>query len=452
MIHSSVLKIPEYSKISRLLEAALLLLIILFIGNSVKAEPLKLTVDEARDKALEFNRSYLSAKEEINKADGEVVKARAGALPTINANSLYTRNFNIPKMYFENDGETQSFQFGYKNSFQFGLTLQQSIFQGGKVFTAYSIAKDYKKYTQALLDQVKNEVIYQAEMLFYSALLERTQLLVLKKAFEANSYNLEVVEKQYSQGVVSEFEVLRARVEKNNLLPSILAIESNLRLSEKQLKSFIGIDLNLEIELIEQADDTAASNVPTMDALIQQALTQRPEVKQTDLLVDITRKAVKIYKANYYPSLVAFAAYDWQASSDQFSMSDNISKSASAGLSLSIPIFQGGGRSGDVGYRKADHRQALLTQMQLKDDIKLEVEGAYDRLMQAKKSLDIQGANIAEAEEGLRIANVRYKSGVGTQLEVLSAQVALTDARNAQAEAIFQFRQARAELKKTTSL
>lgn len=452
MIHSSVLKIPEYSKISRLLEAALLLLIILFIGNSVKAEPLKLTVDEARDKALEFNRSYLSAKEEINKADGEVVKARAGALPTINANSLYTRNFNIPKMYFENDGETQSFQFGYKNSFQFGLTLQQSIFQGGKVFTAYSIAKDYKKYTQALLDQVKNEVIYQAEMLFYSALLERTQLLVLKKAFEANSYNLEVVEKQYSQGVVSEFEVLRARVEKNNLLPSILAIESNLRLSEKQLKSFIGIDLNLEIELIEQADDTAASNVPTMDALIQQALTQRPEVKQTDLLVDITRKAVKIYKANYYPSLVAFAAYDWQASSDQFSMSDNISKSASAGLSLSIPIFQGGGRSGDVGYRKADHRQALLTQMQLKDDIKLEVEGAYDRLMQAKKSLDIQGANIAEAEEGLRIANVRYKSGVGTQLEVLSAQVALTDARNAQAQAIFQFRQARAELKKTTSL
>jgi len=452
VIHSSVLKIPEYSKISRLLEAALLLLIILFIGNSVKAEPLKLTVDEARDKALEFNRSYLSAKEEINKANGEVVKARAGALPTINANGLYTRNFNIPKMFFENEGETQSLQFGYKNSFQFGLTLQQSIFQGGKVFTAYSIAKDYKKYTQALLDQVKNEVIYQAEMLFYSALLERTQLLVLKKAFEANSYNLEVVEKQYSQGVVSEFEVLRARVEKNNLLPSILAIESNLRLSEKQLKSFIGIDLNLEIELIEQADDTAASNVPTMDALIQQALTQRPEVKQTDLLVDITRKAVKIYKANYYPSLVAFAAYDWQASSDQFSLSDNISKSASAGLSLSIPIFQGGGRSGDVGYRKADHRQALLTQMQLKDDIKLEVEGAYDRLMQAKKSLDIQGANIAEAEEGLRIANVRYKSGVGTQLEVLSAQVALTDARNAQAEAIFQFRQARAELKKTTSL
>jgi len=450
--HSSYLFLPKNLVIAWLLKVSLLFLITMFIGLTAKAEPLKLTVDDVRGKALEFNRNYLSAQEEITKANGEVVKARAGALPTINANGLYTRNFNIPKMFFENDGETQSLQFGYKNSFQFGVTLQQSIFQGGKVFTAYSIAKDYKKYSQALLDQTKNEVIYNAEVIFYSAILEKSRLMVLEKALEANSYNLEVVEKQFSQGVVSEFEVLRARVEKNNLLPGILAVESNLRLSKKQLKSFIGIDLNTEIELIELVDDTSTASIPGMDDLIQQSLTQRPEVKQTDLLVDISRKAIKIYKGDYYPSLVAFAAYDWQSSSDQFSISDNISKSATAGLSLSIPIFQGGARSGEVGYRKADHRQAQLMQMQLKDDIKLEVEGAYDRLMQAKKSLDIQGVNIAEAEEGLKIANVRYKSGVGTQLEVLSAQLALTDARSAQAEAIFQFRQARAELKKATSL
>ncbi len=379
----------------------LLMFVTLFLITNIDAQPLKLNIEDVREKALEFNRNYLSAKEEMVKADGEVVKARSGALPTINATGLYTRNFIIPKMFFEDNEETTSLQFGYKNSFQFGVTLQQSIFQGGKVFTAYSIAKDYKKY---------------------------------------------------SQGMVSEFEVLRARVEKNNLLPGMLAVESNLRLSEKQLKSFLGINLNSEIVLIEQVDDTAIANIPSMDELIQKALLQRPEVKQTDLLVDISRKAIKIAKGDYYPSVAAFASYNWQSTSDEFSLSNNVSKSATAGISLNIPIFQGGARSGDVGYRKADHRQAQLMQNQLKDDIKLEVEGSYDRLLQAKKSLDIQGVNIAEAEEGLKIANLRYKSGVGTLLEVLSAQVALTDARNAQAEAIFQFRQARAELKKATSL
>ncbi len=452
MSRSSELIIPEYTKAKWWLNVLLLTFLTIILISTANAEPLKLKVEDVRSKAIEFNRSYLSAQEEITKADGEVVKARAGAFPTISANGLYTHNFNIPKMFFEADGETQSLQFGYKNSFQFGITLQQSIFQGGKVFTAYSIARDYKKYSQALLDQAKNEVIYNAEMLFYSAILSKSQLTVLEKAFEANSYNLEVVEKQYSQGMVSEFEVLRARVEKNNLLPTLLAVESNLRLSEKQLKSFIGLDLNQDVELIESVDDTATSNIPTMNELIQEALVQRPEIKQTDLLVDMSRKAIKIAKGDYYPSLAAFASYDWQASSDEFSLGDNISKSATAGLSLSVPIFQGGARSGNVGYRKADHRQAQLMQMQLKDDIRLEVEAAYDRLTQAKKSLEIQGVNIAEAEEGLKIANLRYKSGVGTLLEVLSAQVALTDARNAQAEAIFQFRQARSEIKKTTSL
>jgi len=438
--------------VKRWLNIYLLFLILLLITVGANAEPLKLTIEDVRDKAIEFNRNYLSAKEEIAKADGDVAKARSGAFPTINATGLYTRNFVIPKMFFEDGEETRSLQFGYKNSFQFGVNLQQSIFQGGKVFTAYSIAKDYKKYSKALLDQAKNEVIYSAEIMFYLTILERSHLTVLKKALEANSYNLEVVEKQYSQGMVSEYEVLRARVEKNNLLPGLLAVESSLRLSEKQLKSFLGIDLNTEIEIIEQIDDTATANIPTMDELIQKALLQRPEIKQTDLLVDISRKAIKIAKGDYYPSVAAYASYNWQSTSDEFSLSDNISKSATAGISLNVPIFQGGARSGNVGYRKADYRQAQLMQMQLKDDIRLEVEAAFDRLIQAKKSLEIQGVNIAEAEEGLKIANLRYKSGVGTLLEVLSAQVALTDARNAQAKAIFQFRQARAELKKTTSL
>ena len=72
-------------------------------------------------------------------------------------------------------------------------------------------------------------------------------------------------------------------------------------------------------------------------------------------------------------------------------------------------------------------------------------------MMMAKMSLDIQWETIAQAEEGFRIANLRYESGVGTQLEVLSAQAALTDARRSLAEAFFMFRKAKAELKKATT-
>ena len=86
------------------------------------------------------------------------------------------------------------------------------------------------------------------------------------------------------------------------------------------------------------------------------------------------------------------------------------------------------------------------------DNVRLEVEQAYDQLVRAKKSLDIQKETIAQAEEGLKIANLRYEQGVGTQLEVLAAQSALTNARNSLAQALFFFRTSKAQLKKATTV
>jgi outer membrane protein TolC len=76
----------------------------------------------------------------------------------------------------------------------------------------------------------------------------------------------------------------------------------------------------------------------------------------------------------------------------------------------------------------------------------------YDLLIQAKKMLDIQGNTVAQAEEGLKIANLRYESGIGTQLEVLAAQAALSQARTSTVQALFLFRQAKAGLQKATTI
>ncbi|MBU8934665.1 MAG: TolC family protein [candidate division Zixibacteria bacterium] len=428
------------------------LLALVLIAAVANAQPLELTIDKAREKALVFNRAYLAAQEEVTKAGGEVARARAGAFPTIEATGGYLHSFKIPKTFFEADGETQELQFGYANSFSAGLTVSQSLFQGGKVFAAYSIAKDYRKFSKAMADQSRSEVIYNAELLFYSALLQRSRLLVLEKALEANSYNLEVVEKQFSQGLVSEYEVLRARVEKNNLLPRILAVKSEVRLSEKRLKSFLGIEFNSDVTLREEAEDTSLQALPSLEEHFQMALEARPEIHQAEYMVDMRRKAIRVAQGDYYPSAGVFLSYDWQAGSDELSLRKNNSNSWTAGLSFTIPIFQGGARGGEVGISKADHRQAMLVREQLRDDVRLQVEEAYDLLTQAKETMDIQGANIAEAEAGLRISNLRYESGIGTLLEVLSAQVALTDARNAQAEAVFLFRQARSQLRIASTL
>ena len=433
--------------------AIIVVLLLLPLSASLRAQQVTvLTVDQVRRRALDYNRDYLSAREEIRKADADVVRARAGALPDISANAYYNRNFRVPSQFVEINGQSQEFQFGFKNAFGVGLSLRQPIYQGGKVFTAWTIARLYKKYSRAGANEVQGEVIYNAEVLFYDAILKQSRLDVLNKALEANSYNLEVIEKMYDQGMVSEFEVLRARVEKNNLLPQILAAESDLKIARKRLKSFIGLELNQDVELVESEVDTTLTGLEPLEVYIDTALAARPAVRQSELLIDITDKAVRVAKGGYYPSLEAVSSWDWSSVSDEFTLDKNNTTSLTAGLQLTIPIFKGLERSGDVTQRKVENYQARLAGSQLKDDIRLEVESAYDRLIQAKKALDIQDVNIAEAQEGLKIANVRYESGVGTLLEVLSAQVALTDARNARAAALFSFREARAGLKKASTI
>ncbi|MEE8576148.1 MAG: TolC family protein, partial [candidate division Zixibacteria bacterium] len=391
--------------------------------------------------------------EDVVKAQSEITTARAGALPDVTLIGTYNRNIKLASFFLNPEGEeTIEFKAGFKNDFGASVSLRQSIWKGGKVFKALKIARLYKSYALQVREEVAATVIYYAELLFYQAILEQSNLQVLQRAFEANSHNLEVVEKSFSQGIVSEFEVLRARVEKANLLPQILASESNQRLAEKRLKSFVGMDLDEEIRLVEIEDDTSLAGLPSVDLLTDSALVNRPEMQKVAHLVNITRNAVGVAKGDYFPQLEAVSTYSWSAQSDDFTLSDNAVQSWSAGLNLTIPIFKGGETRGRVSSSRADYQQALLAEKETRDAVRLEVEEAYDQMFQAKKTMDIQGVTIEQADEGLRIANLRYQSGVGTLLEVLSAQTALTEARNNLALAKFVFRQARAQLKKATTI
>jgi outer membrane protein TolC len=415
-----------------------------------------LSVADVRQRAVEYNRSYLSAREDVRIARTEISRAFADVLPSLSLSSSYNRSFKIPTIYFtqrmDSVSQTVALQTGFKNSFDVGLMLEQPIWHGGKTIAAYRIAKLYRDYSEAIAGQVEAEVVLAADQLFNAAILARSTLSVWQNALETNTANLDVVEKKFSQGMVSEYEVLRARVEKQNILPELLNAESDVRLSEKRLKSFIGMDLGAPIELVESRTDTSLTAMPGLRDCIDSALANRPEVVQAEKLTRITDKAIGVAKAEYWPELNAVARYDWSAASDDFALKENNSKSWTAGLVLSFNVFDGGKRRSDVTMRRAEKRQSDLHFAQVTDDITLEVEEAYDRMMQAKKSLDIQGATIASAEEGLKIARVRYDSGIGTQLEVLSAQTALTEARQIQAQAMFAFRQARAGLKKATTI
>lgn len=409
-----------------------------------------LTVENVRKMALEYNRQYLAAKKNLEKARGEIISVRSGALPQISLNGYYARNLLDRELFF--GGE--KIPISLNNDFDLALTFSQPLYVGGKVGTAMKIARYYEEYSKEVLRQVEAEIVFQAESIFFAAALAESNLEVIRKAYEQLNYNLEVVEKQYGQGMISEYERLRARVEKGNLEPQLIGAESEVNLAQKRLKSFLGLPLNEKITLAIDLSDTSLVEMPALDSLEEAALNNRPELRQADLQKKVYDKAVRIAKGNWiYPNVSLNTTYQVTASSDDFKLREReVSKSWSAALLINIPLFDGGKTIGEVRKARVDYYNAVLAEQQALDDIRLEVEQAHDNFQMARKALEVQKETIAQAEEGLRIANLRYQSGIGTQLEVLSAQTALTDARTNLARAVYNYRLARAALKKAISV
>ncbi|MBN2226893.1 MAG: TolC family protein [candidate division Zixibacteria bacterium] len=417
-----------------------------------------LTVDEVCRLALEYNRQYLAAERELDRARGDIIAARAGALPQVSIDGRYTRNIKkgemfLPGEFFDADGFVKV-PVSQNNDFNLSFSLTQPLYVGGKVGSAIQIASIYENYSREKVREVEADIIYNAEALFYASILAESNLDVLEKAYEQFSYNYETVEKFHSQGMASEFELLRARVEKSNLEPQLVGARTVLNITQKSLKSFLGLSLDEPVTLQTEITDTTAVNVPSLDSLTAAALRNRPEIKQAELQKRGYDKAVRIARGDWlYPTIRLNTSYDISASSEDFSLgSQDITKSWTASLLLTIPVFDGGRTIGEVRKAWVDYYQAMLAEQQAQDDIRLEVEQAHDNLVQARTALDVQKETIVQAEEGLRIANLRYESGVGTLLEVLSAQTALTDARTNMADAIYQYRLAKSALKKATGI
>lgn len=407
-----------------------------------------LTIDKVRQLALEYNRQLLSAKKELDRAQAEIISARSGALPQVTLDGRYTRNLTTREFFFGDE----KIPISQNNDFDLSISLTQPLYVGGKVGSALKVAKIYREFSGQRVLEVEREIVFNAESIFYGAILAESNLDVMKKADEQLNYNLEIAEKYFEQGMISEYELLRARVEKLNIEPQLVAAESELNISRKRLKSFLGLPLQEKITIVSDLSDNGLSDLPPLDSLMNEAVRNRPELKQANLQKRGYEKAVRIARGNWiYPNLYANATYQFTGSSNDFRLDGReTSDNWTASLLLNIPIFDGARTIGEVRKAKVDYYQAMLAEQQLQDDIHLEVEQSYDNIVQAGKALALQTETIAQAEEGMRIADLRYQSGIGTQLEVLSAQTALTQARSQMAQSVYRFRLAKSALKKAT--
>jgi outer membrane protein len=422
--------------------AALLML----TGVFVTARPAcgrELTWEDAWTIAREQNPTLQSAQMDLVTAREQVNEARSAALPQVSLAGQYTRNIETPVFFFN----SMAVKMGEKNTYAAQIELQQPIWVAGKVGIALKIAKNYLGQTEAGLDQTKQSVFVTLAQTYYGCILAHELVKTTETAHERAAQHRDNTRMMYEQGVVSEYDKIRAEVQVANLEPPVLEAHKQYVLSLAALRRMLNLppDDSLTISGSLELDDTTFTKG---DA--NEALKKRAEMRAMTFSRHMQQQMLSLAKRDLYlPSVYASVNWATQTQSPDYEFGDySWYRSSAAVLTVSIPLFDGFRTPSIVKQRRAALRRLDYAETDLKNAVRMDVEESQRELERAIRTVTVHEQNVHEAQRGYDIAKVRYESGVGTQLELLDSELQLDQARVARLQALYDAKIARIQLQR----
>jgi outer membrane protein len=407
----------------------------------------ELTWNEAWEIARQQNPTLQSARMDLVTAREQVNEARAGALPQVSLSGVYTRNIELPVFVFDIGGETQHIKVGLENSYVGMAQVQQPIWVAGKVGVALKAAKSYMGQTEATLEQTRQSVYVALAQTFYGTILARELVNTAETALERATQHRDRARQMYEQGVVSEYDKIRAEVQVANLEPPLLEARKQFALSLAGLRRLLNLPPG---DTLIITDSLGIQDTTIAPVDVEQALQRRAELQALHYVRGVQRQLLSLARRDLYlPAIYASANWQTQKQSEELNFdSHDWYRSAAAMLQVSLPLFDGFRTPSRVKeYRAALHRLDYA-EADLRAAIRIDVEDSHRELERALRTVTVQERNVQQAQRGYDIAKVRYESGVGTQLELLDSEFQLDQARAAHLKALYDAKIARIQLRR----
>lgn len=387
-----------------------------------------LTMQQSVDLAIQHSRKIKASAADERIMTSMRREAASGFFPQASANGYLVKQNMTPNIY-NSAGDTmaRNYQFfGTNNGQDLNLTAMWPIFSGGRTYYGYKAAGARADAATLMLRGTEVEVAMQARLDFIAAAREQENARVTGELLAQTEERLRVSREEFAAGRVARVNVLRDEAEMANVIQMDTMVRNQAELALISLKTTMGLDLASPITLGESLQYVATS-VSVADG-IQQALASHPDVQVAAKEVEAAESEVRASYGRYLPEISATWMYDWQKIWNK-NESSSYPSGYSAGLVVTIPIFDGFMREGAIGTARAKRDKASEQEMLARQQVTKDVNQAALMLTSAEKTVEASKKGLDQAEEQFRIVQERYTSGRGIQVEILDAQTALTRAR-----------------------
>jgi outer membrane protein TolC len=414
------------------------LLLALFLGLCgapvVAQQVVSLSLSEAVDYALENNPSTKNARLELLISKATIKETTARGLPQVNGAYNLDYNPKIPVVFLPNQppfgdpsnpSDVIPARFGVSYSSGLGVTVSQMIFDGS-FFVGLRAAKTLLELTTKDLKKAEIDVVENVKKAYFGVLVNQQRI----RLAESNLSRIDTLLKETTAlneaGFVEKIDVSRVQVQRNNTYTQIQRVQTALDISKQILKLQMGIPMEFEVELSESLQEMSTKEELLQLVGVEGA--ERIEIEQIATQISLVGLDLKNNLSQYMPKINFVGNVRRSGAGNELDRVYNRANwfgSSLVGVSMSVPIFDGFAKAARIQKNRVQLNQLENQRSFLKESFKSELYAAKANLRNDLTVLEVQQANMQLATEVYQIARIKYKEGIGSNLEVVEADAAL---------------------------
>jgi outer membrane protein TolC len=334
----------------------------------------------------------------------------------------------------------ENLPFGRLNTWRASLSFSQSLYSGGRNGAQVALASVGHESAALGLTSARAQLLFEVTQAYYDAVLSDQLVDIAAATLDQAAATLRQVEAGLSAGTQPEFEVLRARVNRDTQQPVLIRQRINRALAYLRLKRLLDLPAEADLQL---ADGLSDENLPPPPTFVERvsaieqtlrssdtpsltvgtlSLPERVAVEQASATVRQREASLRLVEAERMPNVSLNSSYA------RIAYPDNVLPSFdranwTVGISLTVPVLTGGRLRGDELVARAELDQSRLQQRQMEELAALDTRSAWAELLAARAAWESTAGTVQQADRAYEIADVRYRSGVSTQLELSDARV-----------------------------
>ncbi|HEX2970619.1 MAG TPA: TolC family protein [Bacteroidales bacterium] len=398
---------------------------------------LRFTIKEARDFALENNRSVQTANLDLNIANQKIRENLSTGLPQLSIDANYLHQFTIPEVSFGPVFNVQSLpagpitgedvrnayiagppiKLGVRDNTVIDFTLSQLVFSG-QYLIALKTAKIVRELSEKSVAKTSDKVKQDVEVAYYSILVLQENIRLLKETETSLARMYDEISGMNQQGLNEETDVDQVNVNMSNVHALVTSMELQLDVAYKQLRYLLGVDFDRQIELADSLNSFVEEENLMYLSQNEFNIDNSLDFQMINIQENVNEKVVSLEKSKYLPTISAFYRHEEQTNQPAF----NFAVKDVIGATFNLPIFSGGLRSSRVNQAKSELQKTRLSKQDSELGLTMEYENARNNYQTAYSNFQINRQSMDLSKKIYDRTFIKYREGVSSSIELTQVQ------------------------------